>query len=470
MLSVGCASITHNMEPPLSVNPDDGGFSSALAQYTSGLLYEADGNSTAALAAHTAAHRLDPYATAPFVRATLGMIETGQTNAALIMARESAEYHKERPEVWALYGGIAEQANHNLEAARAFARCLTLQPDDHDNWEVRLAEIRNLFMAGKDYRAVERLRQMTAITNLPSQISSAPLQWARHFIIKERQPRRSLPLIDLMMEQAKTAEERAATWTFRGDALMLTGKTNQACRSYWAAFDEQPAHNPAVRRLGTYLVNRPNTGELTKLTDSIAKSRTPLSTAMVCSAAWNGLQESDKAADALLQGRQRALQRGDTPPVFYDLTLGAILDEIDRDDEAASVFLAALAVHTNAHVIMNHLAYMWAVNNTNLQEAQMWSEKSLTHEPHNYAYIDTLGWIYYRQGRFHDALNQLLMSARLSPQPDSVIFDHIGDTLNALGRRAEAISFWRQALSIDQSVPDLEEKLKKAIGLILEEQ
>ena len=55
----------------------------------------------------------------------------------------------------------------------------------------------------------------------------------------------------------------------------------------------------------------------------------------------------------------------------------------------------------------NYLGYMLADQGTRLAEAQGCIQKALEIDPDNYAYLDSLGWVYFRQNKLDEAENQL---------------------------------------------------------------
>ncbi len=439
---------------------EDGVFSAALAHYAQGLLLETDEGrgSAAALASFQHAHRLDPLSAAPLAVTTLGLVEAGRAGEAVALLKAHTRRQPEHREGWVTLGHVAEAAKEPRCAARAFARARALLTGADDP-DLTLAEIRNRFKAAEDRHALRLLRRLAAATNTPPAAAQAPLLWARHFILEDKTPARALPVIRLMVETAPTPAGKAAAQTFYGDATLRTGATNQALRAYWQALASVETHLPAAQRIASVLQQRADTNAVTRLGARIATARQPLAPALVTFFAWSLLDREETAAEALLAGRDAARTAGTQPPEAYYLMLGSSLDELERDARAAEVFIEGLTVHTDAHSLMNHLAYMWAVNNERLDEALAWAERALTHEPRNHAYVDTLGWVYYRLGRLHDALTQLLLAARLSPREDGVIFDHIGDVLYDLGRTEEALSFWRRALTLAPEIAGLQEKI-----------
>ena len=73
-------------------------------------------------------------------------------------------------------------------------------------------------------------------------------------------------------------------------------------------------------------------------------------------------------------------------------------------------------------------------------------EQAVEAEPDNAAYRDSLGWAYYRLGRFDDAVRELKI-ATAGDDPDGVILDHLGDALLGQNQPAQAVGVWEQALA-----------------------
>lgn len=107
----------------------------------------------------------------------------------------------------------------------------------------------------------------------------------------------------------------------------------------------------------------------------------------------------------------------------------------------------------------NYLAYMWAERGEKLDKGLDLIHKALAADPDNGAFLDTLGWIYYMQGRYAEALNQL-QKARTVIEDDPAIWEHLGDTYLKLGDRNAAVEHWKKALKLDPTSQKLIERLK----------
>ncbi len=105
---------------------------------------------------------------------------------------------------------------------------------------------------------------------------------------------------------------------------------------------------------------------------------------------------------------------------------------------------------------------MWAEHNMHLDEAEQMIRRALEAEPDNGAYLDSLGWVEYRQGKFEQAATDLQRAAENMSRDDSVVFDHLGDTYLELNRVPQALEAWQKALIIDPENKKLAEKIDNA--------
>jgi tetratricopeptide (TPR) repeat protein len=107
----------------------------------------------------------------------------------------------------------------------------------------------------------------------------------------------------------------------------------------------------------------------------------------------------------------------------------------------------------------NYIAYMWAERGEKLDMGLKLIQKALAVDPENGAFLDTLGWIYYMQGRYDAALNEL-KKASVFVGDDPSVWEHLGDTYLKLGNLDEASKHWKKALELDPGSKRLIERLE----------
>jgi tetratricopeptide (TPR) repeat protein len=93
---------------------------------------------------------------------------------------------------------------------------------------------------------------------------------------------------------------------------------------------------------------------------------------------------------------------------------------------------------------LNDLGYLWADQGKNLDRALKMIRQAVAAEPKNFAYRDSLGWVYYKLGRFDEAVVELKLAAA-EPNVDGVVLDHLGDAYFGAHRLADARDTWTRA-------------------------
>ena len=124
---------------------------------------------------------------------------------------------------------------------------------------------------------------------------------------------------------------------------------------------------------------------------------------------------------------------------------GAMYERMKQHEKAENDFREVLKLSPDNASAMNYLGYMIADRNVRLQEAHDLISKALEYEPHNGAYLDSLGWVYYRMDRLEEAEEYLLRAVEKVSR-DPVVHDHLGDVYNKLGNLKKAIEHWRNSL------------------------
>ncbi len=135
---------------------------------------------------------------------------------------------------------------------------------------------------------------------------------------------------------------------------------------------------------------------------------------------------------------------------FY-LDYGIAAEQAKRFVKADELLKKAIEIDPdNAAVAYNALGYMWVERGEKLDEAEQLIRRALAMEPDNAAFIDSLGWLHYKKGRYEEALEALLRASKTIEFPDPVVFDHVADAYFALNRTAEAMLYWKKALELDE--------------------
>ncbi len=122
-----------------------------------------------------------------------------------------------------------------------------------------------------------------------------------------------------------------------------------------------------------------------------------------------------------------------------------VLQTAGRDEQAAEVMEALLKYQPDDVGLLNDLGYTWVDAGRNLARATQMIRRAVAREPLNAAYLDSLGWAYYKAGRFAEARKYLGRAVRLQAGRDGVVYTHLGDAAWRQGDQTAARRAWKQA-------------------------
>ncbi|UVC19184.1 tetratricopeptide repeat protein [Mesorhizobium onobrychidis] len=149
--------------------------------------------------------------------------------------------------------------------------------------------------------------------------------------------------------------------------------------------------------------------------------------------------------------------------IFYQR--GIAYERLKEWPKAEPNFRKALELFPDQPQVLNYLGYSWVDMNINLEEGLQMIQKAVDLRPSDGYIVDSLGWAYFRMGRFEDAVREMERAVSLKPE-DPVLNDHLGDAYWRVGRRLEATFQWNQARDLKPD-PDvlaaLQQKLLKGL-------
>lgn len=138
-----------------------------------------------------------------------------------------------------------------------------------------------------------------------------------------------------------------------------------------------------------------------------------------------------------------------------------ICNERSKNWAAAEADLKkALELFPDQPHVLNYLGYSWVDQGVNLEQGLDMIRKAVALRPDDGYIVDSLGWAYYRLGRYEDAVNELERAVELKPQ-DPVINDHLGDAYWKVGRKLEATFQWSHARDLKPEPEDMVKIAKK---------
>jgi predicted Zn-dependent protease len=191
----------------------------------------------------------------------------------------------------------------------------------------------------------------------------------------------------------------------------------------------------------------------------LAAQQTRLGTRNTIAAAEAYVQAEDHAAAIALIKAAITARPEDLDLQFQ---LGSLQERAGDGKAAEETFTALLKKDPEHAPSLNYLGYMWAEGGKNLERAHEMLVRAVGKEPRNGAYVDSLGWVYFRLGNLDLAEKYLTDAVNLMPR-DATVHEHLGDVLAKRGDMERALRSYHTALSLD---PDAKEgeKIKAKIA------
>jgi predicted Zn-dependent protease len=111
--------------------------------------------------------------------------------------------------------------------------------------------------------------------------------------------------------------------------------------------------------------------------------------------------------------------------------------------------------------VVNFLAYLYAEENVKLDFAQELLERALKESPDNPYYLDSLGWVFYRQGKADKAIDYIQRAVLGMQSDDAILRDHLGDAYLLGGEPEKAVAEWKRARRLDSTLEGVQSKIDK---------
>jgi tetratricopeptide (TPR) repeat protein len=246
------------------------------------------------------------------------------------------------------------------------------------------------------------------------------------------------------------ATNRVVFHLYLAEALMIRGDVKEALESAYAAVNDSGADD----RLSCRLDRAGFLSEAGKHMEAVAECR-------------DLLKEHNKRSEIrLIRLKYSSVLSAAKDPAGAVQQLRMLLEDDSSDAE-----------------LCNDLGYLLADQNKELPEAERLIRKALAldrdqrrdvkegvDEGENPAYLDSLGWVLLRRGQYEQAVRELERASSLPDgAEDPVVWDHLGDAYQRLGKRAQAFAAWRKAIAqyelgvrrkTDGRYDDIKEKLR----------
>lgn len=121
----------------------------------------------------------------------------------------------------------------------------------------------------------------------------------------------------------------------------------------------------------------------------------------------------------------------------------------------------ALKLNPQNLPVLNNYSYYLSLEGKDLDKAEQMSSITVKAEPTNPTYLDTYGWVLFKQGAYTTAKIYIENAVKYSEEePSAEIFEHYGDVLYVTGEPEKALEQWKKAKELGSDSKTLDEKIR----------
>lgn len=178
----------------------------------------------------------------------------------------------------------------------------------------------------------------------------------------------------------------------------------------------------------------------------------------------NLYSQASRGKDAIDAANQAfAVAEGEERRQIAKLTL-ATAQHNSGDFKSAETTLRQILRQTPDNPIaLNNLGYFLLERNEKITEAFELIQRAVKIDPTNPSFLDSLGWAYYKLGKYAQAEEYLLQAASFD-NASAAINEHLGDVYDKQKKSALAREAWQKALNLSSEPTDVN-RLKTKLNL-----
>jgi tetratricopeptide (TPR) repeat protein len=380
----------------------------------------------------------------------VALIGTGNTAAARAELEKILKADPDDAATYLQMAKIDRQEGQFDQARKELERAKALQSDKSDDMEISYQQAMLEEAAGNQDKAIELLQGLVKQSERPAG-QYTPAEANNHAIFLEgvgriyRAQHKYEPALQAFKQIVALGKDQVA----RGeqgivDTLRQNHQLPQALSEVESALQKYPDER-ALKVLRAYVM-----GEVGRVEEAVKQlqglmNNTPADEDLCLNIAQVYIQAKQYAQAE--QAVNKALGYSSKPEeqVYSRFLLGSVYEREKKYDLAEEQFKKVLEADPLNASAANYLGYMLADRGVRLEESLKYIQKAVRLEPNNGAYLDSLGWAYYKMDRCDLAEPPLEQAARLMSD-DPTIHEHLGHLYLRLGKDAQAEQEWERAL------------------------
>jgi tetratricopeptide (TPR) repeat protein len=373
-------------------------------------------------------------------------------------ARKLIGYYPQEPRYALLLAEIYENNNLARKAEEAYKKAENDFPDDP---VVQFALVQ-YHLKSRNFNEVEHYLEKAVMNNKASMDDRIGLLVP---FIQYRSADSTSKRIALSLAQKLAAQEplQVDAVTLYGDLMVADGQLEEALSQYKRVIKKDSSVFNAWQQV-MYIYSTRNENDSVIAYSEKAITIFPKSALVYYLGGLGYMQakQNNKAIDFLNSAVK--YQSNDNDNLLADMlvSLGDVYNTESRFASSDSCYRAALELQPNNAMALNNFSYYLSERGENLEEAEKMSGKSLKLRPEEATFLDTYGWILYKQGKYKEAKVYILKAIQNTEnKTDPTVWEHLGDIEYKLGNKKEALEHWKTAAGKGNASILLQQKINE---------
>lgn len=170
------------------------------------------------------------------------------------------------------------------------------------------------------------------------------------------------------------------------------------------------------------------------------------------------LKDYDKALKTYGRGEKMSAGNDKLHAQFF-ANLGDAYHSLNRSTESDSAYDKSLRLDPENAYVLNNYSYYLSLRKQNLEKAKQMSAYANKLEPGNDSFLDTYAWILFQLGDYNTAKEFQEKAMQAGGDKSGTILEHYGDILSKLGKKEEALNYWRKAKELGTDSGTIDKKI-----------
>ncbi|HZO57236.1 MAG TPA: tetratricopeptide repeat protein [Bryobacteraceae bacterium] len=380
------------------------------------------------------------------------LLYSDKYDESLKLYRELVAEDAKDVQSWVRISQIHRERKNFEEARKAINEAKKLEPD---NLEIVFSEVGIYEAEGKMGEAIAGMKSVLESTAKKSYSASEKANRAillERLGLMQRNHEQYADAVATFRELGTLDEKNGArasaqvidTWRQARDFTKATEESEAAKKKY-------PDERIVTLVRGSLLADMGHGAEAAaEVKKLLGKKETDRETYLTLAQLYEKSKNFGEMGKALDEAEKLSNTPDEKEPVLF--MRGALYEKQKNFERSEAEFRKVLDLNPKSASALNYLGYMLADRNVRLNEALDMIKRAVDQEPDNGAFLDSLGWVYFRLGRLDEAADYLKRAVQQS-QKDPTVNDHLGDVYMKQGNLKEAIEQWEISLRLWNALP-----------------